>query len=165
MVTITSHSNSKQYYYPTWPPDTPKIYWQGVFPSSTIYSISSVGKVPRQRLPWSLPWFPSSSLEQGSMPTEENLLRRTEQPVSPTKTPSDRDHRIYGSHRYIYVRFQHLPIKASHSLIRLAASLNSPSSPNQSTSKADRRKASLASWTGIKEQSIFRIVKEIRINR
>ncbi|KAK3776973.1 hypothetical protein RRG08_022767 [Elysia crispata] len=52
-----------------------------------------------------------SSLEQGSMPTEENLFRRTEQPVSPTKTSPDRDHRIYGSHRYIYVRFQHPPIK------------------------------------------------------
>ena len=45
------------------------------------------------------------------MPTEENLLRRTEQPVSPTKTSPDRDHRINGSHRYIYVRFQHPPIK------------------------------------------------------
>ena len=79
------------------------------------------------------------------MPTEENLLRRTEQPVSPTKTSPDRDHRINGSHRYIYE-------------LHLA-------SPDQSMSKADRRRASLASWTGIKEQSIFRIIEEIGINR
>ncbi|KAK3771314.1 hypothetical protein RRG08_056525 [Elysia crispata] len=54
----------------------------------------------------------SSSLEveQGPNPTEENLLRRTAQPVSPETSP-DRDHRINGSHRYIYVRFQHPPIK------------------------------------------------------
>ena len=79
------------------------------------------------------------------MPTEENLLRRTAQSVSPTKTSSDRDHRIHGSHRYIYE-------------LHLA-------SPDQSTSKADGRKASPASWTGMKEQSIFRIIKEIKINR
>ena len=36
------------------------------------------------------------------MPTEENLLRRTEQPVSLTKTSADRDHRIYKTRRYIY---------------------------------------------------------------
>ena len=79
------------------------------------------------------------------MPTEENLLRRTAQPVSPTKASPDRDHRIYGRHRYIYE-------------LHLA-------SPDQSMWKADRGKASLASWTGMKEQSIFRIIKEIKINR
>ena len=39
------------------------------------------------------------------MPTEENLLRRTEQLISPTKTSPDRDHRIYETRRYIYVRY------------------------------------------------------------
>ena len=142
MVTITSHCNPNN----TTIQRGLQILQKGTDKESfraLQFIVNSVGIVPRQRLLW----FPSSSLEYGPMPTEENLLRPTEQPVSPTKTPPDRDHRIYGSHRYIYVRFQDPPIKASHSLIRPAVSLNSPSSPNQSTSKTDRRKASLASCT------------------
>ena len=50
------------------------------------------------------------------MPTEENLLRRTEQAVSLTKTSADRDHRIYETRRYIYVLHLASP---DHSLVQL----------------------------------------------
>ncbi|KAK3768085.1 hypothetical protein RRG08_024515 [Elysia crispata] len=75
-----------------------KMLTGGFYYTPDMRPSEAIGKAPGQRLPW----FPSSSLEQGPMPTEENLLRRTAQPVSPTKTSPDRDHRIYGRHRYIY---------------------------------------------------------------
>ena len=111
-----------------------------------MYTTVSVGIVPGQRLVSQL--VVQLPLEQWPMPTEENLLRRTEQPVSSTKTSPDRDHRILETRRYIYVLHSAFPdqnkISTSssfHKFPKIFSSKNVLSRPKKSFSgQLDRNK-------------------------